>query len=272
MSGSGSGTLHAAAPGEVRRGEVHLPQRPVGHRQRIVQAGRLRRGAQRPFQVLGRTQEITPRQGRTPRAGECRRRARIVGDGLPELPLGQLGTALVETGAPEPDERRDVRRPQRKRAFERRGGRASLLRHPVQVPQVVGPAQVVRSQRLRMPVTDRRRPEVLGSRQDQAEGAVGVGQLGRRDAAVHGVLDRAETRANLLRGRRRETREVGHRDRLQRRAIERRQERDGRGIRLAAVARPGAPGGQEAGKQHARQPAGERKEHPHRPLASTSVV
>ena len=133
----------APPPAQMRRGLVEVAELPIGHRERIMQAGRALVGGQRAPQVLRRSRGIPSRERGASHARQGGGRAGIEGQSPHERLLGRLGPALVEESIAQPYQRGQVRRPQLVRAGVELGRRRAVSLHGVEMAEIVRPSHRV---------------------------------------------------------------------------------------------------------------------------------
>ena len=117
-------------------------------------------------------------------SGQRRHRPRHQREGLREERLRLLGSALVEQEPAEPDQRREIVGPQGEHLPECRLGAVCLALALVQVREVVGPANFVARQSLRVHIARLRGVEIPGRLKQHPVLAVRRRQLRLRRAAV----------------------------------------------------------------------------------------
>ncbi len=198
-----------AAPAQVRVRARPISERPIRHRQGIVD----RRGA-----ALDRECPLEPLDGLAVRLTRQR------GSSRPECSSGRRGlqrerfqkqrlrgfqASLVEPRLRQPDERRHVVRPQFQDALEC-GGRLRLITfREVDVPEHVRPPHVVRRERFRVAITQLRFVPKLGGKKQSTQPRVGPGAVAGRSARIlDDTSGGRELIADLLLNRRRQSRNI----------------------------------------------------------------
>ena len=242
-----------------------VSQAAVGHPQRIVHRADLRVPRQDLLQQVGGPAVVLLEQRRlgqtvARRQGRGKQRQR-----LGEERLGRLGPALLQADVAQPEQRRRILGLYAQDPIEERGRLVQGAAVAVQLCEVIGPPDIVRSQRRRLPQAGL---GLLGEprrHEGHAHHADGLGrQLGRQAGPLVVRRQRGMAVANLRLHRfadpaqvRQRVSAIGrrHRDRRTGRVLRRRRRVTGR-----RLVRYGAPCDERGEPQHRRPPT-----HRHRP-------
>ena len=184
-----------AAPAlQVRPRPLEVAETAPSHGQRIPDR---RRGGVEPQRVLEqghRARVVPPRRGGPAELEEHRRRVGMEGAGPRQQRLGRVRPAGVDEDLPQPRQGRQVVRAQPQGPLEVGDGLGQPPGAPDEVPQVVGPAEVIGGEGLGVPEAALRRVEVVGGHQQLAQLAPGFAAPPRHRR--HRVVSLAKLRPN----------------------------------------------------------------------------
>ena len=195
--GQGDAAPRAGAAPALQVGPrpLEVAETAPSHGQRIADS---RRGGVEPQRVLEqghRARVVPPRRGGPAELEEHRRRVGMEGAGPRQQRLGRVRPAGVDEDLPQPRQGRQVVRAQPQGPLEVGDGLGQPPGAPDEVPQIVGPAEVIGGEGLGVPEAALCRIEVVGGHQQLAQLAPGfAAPPGHRRR--HRVVSLAKLRPN----------------------------------------------------------------------------